>query len=929
MIASEFKDADGFRLQFEESVTDDERVFYMRTFIRVDEVSKDRVHCTTCDVHLGTAPISEKIIRTHQILGVTQCNKCFAFYNSGEFGKGEDGSEYYCRWCGQGGEVFCCSTCPFVFCNKCIRDNLTMAYIKEIERNDDWSCFVCNRETLKRLRAQHWALRNFMNKQLEKIQNVNINSEEELNTMLNDDQAICCPKKKRKQILKPAPAPVKRPATNGGGLTLVGPPAKKQIIAPTKMLKVPVNTNYHLTKPGPKPTPPASMAKPKGNNEVVCTPDILGLFNNKTNNAAQRPQTSTAPPPLIMRQNQRPVRPLASTSSTTGNPIYHTGNRNISVNGYQIDLNQAARQEIFRLPNGKLIQVRKQPNSTPAQPTIRPGLHFAMQPRAHIPVRPSPPTITTTSRMMRPAMAPQLRVSRPQLPQQRQSAPNQANAPVASTVFTQQNGSISVARAPQPDTQFGKAKTAFEDKIINGLEICQHTINKMITLTNSSSFKNSRSFADLKDLYIHLQYLFTYTSGKIKTLQDSLGTNVEELAKHDKSLKEKEKHDSDELEIVEQKQDVIEVFSDDEEELPRVNQVATKKTAAPCIKSPEQEALEVEQEIVSALLATMQETFNRQPDQPELLASCNYMSDDKKLLIKSAVKVERLEESKSPLVKQYMIAIQQRRDNEPSAEQNIENEEGEDGDDDFPPLVPEIVMDENPNPDEITEQTENSEESKEKEHVEPEPEPEANMEDKMETEDAPKSVNDSSDVVEIPSDDDEAEITQTNENESVEKENNQSKEEETELIEEQSKDDGEIPEASETIPDETMEVDNNESTADNPDESVISLDSLINCNEAIENETAENGTAENDEVAEKVAEISSNEDITENGEVITETENETTQAEEVDESIVSKDAEEITKITENGIDEKDLLDNLLNSLDENEPLAPIELENFP
>lgn len=82
MIASEFKDADGFRLQFEESVTEEERVFYMRTFIRVDDVAKDRVHCTTCDVHVGTAPISEKIIRTHQILGVTQCNKCFAFYVS-------------------------------------------------------------------------------------------------------------------------------------------------------------------------------------------------------------------------------------------------------------------------------------------------------------------------------------------------------------------------------------------------------------------------------------------------------------------------------------------------------------------------------------------------------------------------------------------------------------------------------------------------------------------------------------------------------------------------------------------------------------------------------------------------------------------------------------------------------------------------------
>lgn len=53
MIASDFKDIDGFRLQFEESVPDDERTYYMRTFLRVDDVSKDRVHCTTCDMHVS------------------------------------------------------------------------------------------------------------------------------------------------------------------------------------------------------------------------------------------------------------------------------------------------------------------------------------------------------------------------------------------------------------------------------------------------------------------------------------------------------------------------------------------------------------------------------------------------------------------------------------------------------------------------------------------------------------------------------------------------------------------------------------------------------------------------------------------------------------------------------------------------------------
>lgn len=182
--------------------------------------------------------------------------------------------------------------------------------MKEIEENDDWSCFVCNKEILKRLRAQHWALRNFMNKQLEKIQKVNINSEEELNNLLNDDLTNCCPKKKRKLPLPkpPAPVPVKRPMVNH--ISMAQPPPKRPtLISPqNRQIKIPVNSTFQARPSIRSVTPQA-----KRQSEVVCTPDIMGLFNDQAGNS------STAPPPLAMRQIQRPSGPRQT------NPIYHTG----------------------------------------------------------------------------------------------------------------------------------------------------------------------------------------------------------------------------------------------------------------------------------------------------------------------------------------------------------------------------------------------------------------------------------------------------------------------------------------------------------------------------------------------------------------------------------------------------------------------------
>ncbi|KOB69196.1 Transcriptional regulator ATRX [Operophtera brumata] len=143
---------------FDEDVTEEEKTHYKNKFLDLNKIVTVRLHCTACDRHLGCSADNDSLMRLHPMLRTLICNNCHSFYNSGEFDKGEDGSELYCRWCGQGGQVYCCSDCVHVFCAKCIKRNLGLPKIREIENTDDWKCFKCNPKCLWDLRAVCWAL---------------------------------------------------------------------------------------------------------------------------------------------------------------------------------------------------------------------------------------------------------------------------------------------------------------------------------------------------------------------------------------------------------------------------------------------------------------------------------------------------------------------------------------------------------------------------------------------------------------------------------------------------------------------------------------------------------------------------------------------------------------------------------------------------
>ncbi|KAH8415902.1 hypothetical protein KR222_003295, partial [Zaprionus bogoriensis] len=574
------------KYEMDDSITEEERRFYLKMYPTVDVVNQRKVHCTVCRTHLGSAPSSENNIRMHPILRVTHCVKCHDFYNSGEFSKGEDGSELYCRWCGQGGEVYCCSTCPFVFCKSCIIKNLSRGVIVDIEQNENWNCFKCTPKILWPLRAQHWALVNYIQTQKSGLQSMPL-SDVEMRRFMNKDSTTCCRLAKAKasslsdsmeslesntskrshassitsvkRSPKPQPTPAKRPKSSNDEvvctpdlLSMLEPDCQISVTPKPMATRNPVlaanitttprivtvQQNYTGPGAGPSPSPSSSITSSNGNPPALSARSSLPPPLVLSSSGMRYSQATPGPAPLV----RRTVVPNAVRNA---GPVFHT------INGFRVDLNSAAQQDSYRLPNGRLIQVKRQvPLAAQPSTTLSPA-PISINPQVIIRQRPALPP---SQRMVQnnPAFGSNIGIYNPQLNQQQRppqivrvnnggqmhpvtlpAPPTPANINGSGTTIvmtpTAAVKAPALVRHVYPTSAIGLARSQLQDQIFNAMEICTHLTGKVQTLTHSNAYNQARSYMDLKELYIHLSYLMTYAIGRFKQLQDKCLVDMREM----------------------------------------------------------------------------------------------------------------------------------------------------------------------------------------------------------------------------------------------------------------------------------------------------------------------------------------------------------------------------------------------------------------
>ncbi|XP_046423626.1 uncharacterized protein LOC124181277 [Neodiprion fabricii] len=179
-------------------LSEEEAHFYNLMFgDDVAAVRHRKIHCTACDIHIGSAPASACNMYAHPVLRTLLCAACREFYGDGNFEQGEDATDMFCRWCANGGNLYCCSYCSNTICNKCIKRNFDPLMRIKIEGEEKWKCFVCDPTDVYTLRAICWALLQHIQTVTRILRNDKVMSTEELTEKMLLDEAKCCMRKRK------------------------------------------------------------------------------------------------------------------------------------------------------------------------------------------------------------------------------------------------------------------------------------------------------------------------------------------------------------------------------------------------------------------------------------------------------------------------------------------------------------------------------------------------------------------------------------------------------------------------------------------------------------------------------------------------------------------------------------------------------------
>ncbi|CAD1468215.1 unnamed protein product, partial [Heterotrigona itama] len=168
----------------------------------VSSIRFQRLHCTACDIHIGSAPANAHNMFEHPVLRTLLCAKCRDFYGDGTFEQGDDATDMFCRWCANGGNLYCCSFCSNTFCYKCIKRNFDPILRKKIEADERWKCFVCDPKDLYKARGTCWALLKHVQTMNRIFQNNSKLSQDEIDNRMNTDESKCCPRRRKRKRRK-------------------------------------------------------------------------------------------------------------------------------------------------------------------------------------------------------------------------------------------------------------------------------------------------------------------------------------------------------------------------------------------------------------------------------------------------------------------------------------------------------------------------------------------------------------------------------------------------------------------------------------------------------------------------------------------------------------------------------------------------------